>query len=74
VVGQVGVEGDGVALVELVGEAVADQAQRAGGDGLVAVGLVHGRVVCAAGGADRGRRVLGDLGALGGQRGAQHLV
>ena len=65
-VGQIGVEGDAVALLQVVAAAVDGQRQGAGEDdrGLAAAGLVHRRVAAAAGGGAGLERVQGDVGAL----------
>src|SRR5918996_1714069 len=72
----VGVEGHGVALDELVLHAGADEPQRAlhHDRGLAAAGLVHRGVVGLAGGAARRQRVQGHLGAQARQRRRQDLV
>ena len=61
---------------QVVGDPVADQAQRAGGDhgGLAGAGLVHRRVVGPAGHGARLEPVLGELGALARERRGEHLV
>ena len=73
--GQVGVEGDAVSLAQLVAGPVDDQRQGAGEDhrGLTAAGLVHRRVLAAAGGGAGLEHVQGDVGALAGQRRRQLL-
>ena len=73
VVGQVGVERDAVARREVVAVGVAEERDRALEDdeGLAEAGLVHRRVARARAGR---KRVLGDLGALAGQRRREDLV
>ena len=65
---QVGVEGDAVALLQLMALPVADERDGTPLDerGLAAAGLVHRRVVGRAGGAAGGERMARELGALAG--------
>ncbi len=74
-VGKIGVEGDAVALVQLVAGAVDDQHQGAGEDDrrLAAARLVHRRVVAPTGRRAGVQRVQGDIGALPRQRRRQLL-
>src|SRR5438270_508258 len=72
--GQIGVEGDAVALRQLVALAVADEHHGAPLDErcLAAAGLVHRRVVARAGRAPRCERVAGERCALSGLGGGHH--
>ena len=75
VMGKVSVEGDAVPLLQFVAAAVDDQRQGAGEDdgGLAAAGLVHRRVLAAAGAGAGVEHMQGDVGALTGQRRGQLL-
>jgi len=76
VVGQVGVEGHRVPLVQVVLGAVAPERDGAARDDhrLARAGLVHRRVPGRARARAGGERVLGHLGALSGQRRGEDLV
>src|SRR5688500_5603418 len=73
---EVGVEGHGVAVLELVSGAAVDEADRPSLDdrSLAAARLVHGRVVGAGGRRTRRERVKGHLGAESWERRREHLV